>query len=370
MNDKRIIQDLARDYAEVANSEENRAVKHHYKDLNSMRSCRPIVLVDEIPWGEFDYIPELQLITADTRAQTIERYLRQKLFQYRNFRGDMYLEPYYPLKQPYTIDSMGIDILEETISTDPGNTIVSHDYHDQLDGDEALAKLHIPEVRCDRKIEQRMIGEAGDLLGSVLPVHPVGCELHFHPWDIISEWRGVSELLLSLYDAPEFCHKVMEKLTEIHLGILEQLEELKLLHNNGPLIHCTAGFADELNSENGVFDRSNMWGRGTAQIFGDVSPSMHDEFDLHYQKQFMEGFGLVYYGCCEPLHTKIDLVEQIPAIRKISITPWADVDIAAECMAGKYVMSRKSNPAYVAFQIDDDVIRKETEQTLKACKKK
>jgi hypothetical protein len=368
MNDKTILQQLAGAYAELANSDENQKTKERYKDLNSMRPVRPIVLVDEIPWHEFSDIPQLKLSCNNENARQIEQYLRRKLFQYRNFRGDMYLEPYYPLKKPYRIESPGIEIIEETISSDPDNAIVSHEYHDQLTGDEDLSKLHIPEVIYDRDLEDRLVNQGEELLGGFLPVKPVGGEFHFHPWDTISEWRGVNNLLLSLYDAPDFCHRIMKKMTEVHLGILIQLEKKGLLRNNGPLIHCTAGFADELE-EDGPCTRNNMWGRGTAQIFGDVSPSMLEEFDLAYQKEFMEGFGLVYYGCCEPLHTKIDLVDKLPSIRKISITPWADVDIAAECMAGKYVMSRKPNPAHVAILTEEDVVAQEIAQTVEACRR-
>ena len=56
----------------------------------------------------------------------------------------------------------------------------------------------------------------------------------------------------------------------------------------------------------------------------------------------------MYYGCCEPLDRKIDIVRKLPNLRKISITPWADVKRAAEQMGSDFVMARKPNPAMVA----------------------
>ena len=41
----------------------------------------------------------------------------------------------------------------------------------------------------------------------------------------------------------------------------------------------------------------------------------------------------------------------------------------AERLGGKYVYSRKPNPANVAIATDTDVIRKETEKTVKLCQK-
>jgi hypothetical protein len=41
------------------------------------------------------------------------------------------------------------------------------------------------------------------------------------------------------------------------------------------------------------------------------------------------GCGLNYYGCCEPLHNKMDILAKVPRLRKISISPWCDVARAA-----------------------------------------
>ena len=106
-----------------------------------------------------------------------------------------------------------------------------------------------------------------------------------------------------------------------------------------------------------------------AQILGSVSREMHEEFDINYMKELMKPFGLVYYGCCEPLDKKIDIVEKIPNLRKISITPWADIDIAAEVIGNKYVIANKPNPASVAINLDEDNLRKEIKKTLDACKR-
>ncbi len=97
---------------------------------------------------------------------------------------------------------------------------------------------------------------------------------------------------------------------------------------------------------------------------------MHDEFDIEYMKKTVGQCGLVYYGCCEPLDKKIDIVEKIPNLRKISITPWADVQIAAEAINTKYVLSAKPNPAFVSEPIlDEENLKKELNNILDACKK-
>ena len=61
-----------------------------------------------------------------------------------------------------------------------------------------------------------------------------------------------------------------------------------------------------------------------------------------------ERFGLVYYGCCDPLDGKIKEVRKIPHLRKISISPWANKERGAEEISRNYVDSYKPNPAYIA----------------------
>ena len=69
------------------------------------------------------------------------------------------------------------------------------------------------------------------------------------------------------------------------------------------------------------------------------------------------------------MHDRIDKLQQYPNLRKIGVSPWADVEASAEIIGGHYVFSRKPNPANVAGVLDEEVIRKEITQTVKACRK-
>jgi hypothetical protein len=81
----------------------------------------------------------------------------------------------------------------------------------------------------------------------------------------------------------------------------------------------------------------------------------------------MEPFGLVYYGCCEPLDRKVKILRQIPRLRKISVTPWANAQVAAEAIGRDFVVSAKPNPAHVGGVFDAAVVREEIKTILDAC---
>jgi hypothetical protein len=57
---------------------------------------------------------------------------------------------------------------------------------------------------------------------------------------------------------------------------------------------------------------------------------------------------LNYYGCCEALHAKLEILRQAPNLRKVSVSPWADVDKMVSRTNGAYVLSHKPTPAILA----------------------
>lgn len=63
------------------------------------------------------------------------------------------------------------------------------------------------------------------------------------------------------------------------------------------------------------------------------------------------------------------MVEKIPNVRKISISPFADSVVAAQNIGDKYIMSNKPNPAYVAVDnVNCDIVGTDLRKTIKACR--
>jgi hypothetical protein len=96
---------------------------------------------------------------------------------------------------------------------------------------------------------------------------------------------------------------------------------------------------------------------------------MHQEFELPYAQEIFSLFGRGYYGCCEPLHDRIDMVDKLPNVSKVSISPFANVFVAAENIGNRYIMSRKPTPSYLGTQsVNWDVIEEEIVSSLSACR--
>lgn len=374
MKDREILRKLVSEYVIEAKNERNLKNAELYRALNRKKMIRPVVLMDEIPWNQLAGLDELKLLCEGERERKLEADFRKRLYQWRHFPCDMILPDYFVLGRHISIGSFGIEKQENILEYDQGNNIVSHHYIDQLADEEALEKLHAPEIYVDEEADQRDLEWLNGIFGDLLPVklRGNGHPQYYKPWDEISTWRGVEPLLWDLVDRPEYSHAMVEKLLNIQLDLLDRMEQMNLLPDVDTYIHCTAGLADELPGDvkDGRITRKNLWGRGTAQIFATVSPRMTDEFEIEYAKRYFEGFGLVYYGCCEPLDKKLHVVKKLPNLRKISITPWADAVNAAEQIGDEYVMAHKPNPAFVAVDmLDEEAIRNEVKKVLEVSKR-
>ena len=155
-------------------------------------------------------------------------------------------------------------------------------------------------------------------------------------------------------DDPEIVHAGMRRLQQGRLSFIESLESQGILCLNNANEYVGSGgfgFSDQLPSEgfSGTVRIRDMWGFCEAQTMSEVSPAMHEEFVLEYQLPILEKFGLNCYGCCEPLHLKLDmLLSRVPRLRRVSISPWADKRISAEKLQRKAIFSWKPNPAALA----------------------
>jgi len=371
-HDESILRPLAQAYAQAAAEPRNFERRQLHTASNDLRMLRPVVMLDEIPWQQMDFDGSLACRCEDPDLRGVEWWMRRELFKYRHFPGDMFLQNYVGVGKVVRSTGIGIGVKERTLASGQATSIISHEYEDQLADEAALERIHPPVLTYDEESTRAGWTKIGEAVGDILPVRVTGAtQCGVASWDDISRYRGVTPLLIDLADRPEYSHAVIEKITQCKEAELDQREALGLLDHAGHTLHCTPYLSENLpKPAGGAVTRKNIWGRGTAQIFGAVSREMHDEFDLEYMKRTVGTCGLVYYGCCEPLHNKIDLVEKIPNLRKIGVTPWADVNMAAEIIGPRYVVSAKPNPAAVAVPIlNEDALRRELGEILSACKR-
>ncbi len=370
-NDRDILRELARQLAEIAALPIQQQTIALWKASNGLKPVRPMVMIDQIPWHEMDVDGELTLRTQDDFARGFETDLRRTLYRWKHMRADMVVEAFIGIPKVFHTDGFGITVEENQSIGDPSNDVVGHYYLDQLKTPEDAEKIRTPHITPDIKATRELQAKAQEIFDGILPVRAVGVSTMFNLWDTLVCWHGVENVLVDLVDRPEFMHTVMSRLTNAYVGMVDQLEAHGLLEPAQSTIHCTGAFSDELPAPgfNPEKPRTrDTWTCGMAQVFSSVSPAMHQEFELDYVNKAYERFGLVYYGCCEPLDGKIDIVRKVPHVRKISMSPWVDVERAAEGIGRDFVFSRKPSPAFLAPDtFDPKAGEKRLRMTRDAC---
>jgi hypothetical protein len=236
---------------------------------------------------------------------------------------------------------------------------------------EDVKRIKTPQIIHDEAETAKRQALAEEVFDGIMPVYMEGlkeAEIALDVWDQISFMMGVENACFALADKPEMMHALASRLVEIKMSRFDQLERMDLLCGPQSLIHCTGAWNDDLPKErNAPWTTKQIWTFGLAQMFSTVSPRMFGEYEVDICMPLYERFGLLYYGCCDPLDLKMKQVRRIPNVRKVSMSPWASRERGASEIGGDYVFSHKPNPAYLVH-FDEGLIRGDIRETVQICK--
>ncbi|MEE4194744.1 MAG: hypothetical protein V2J07_06075 [Anaerolineae bacterium] len=370
-HDKTILQNLAAQLAEIAALPVQEEKRELWRKLNALQPERPMVMIDQVCWHEMNVNDELTLLCEDAECRQLETVLRRILYQWKHFRVDMVVEPFIRIPKAINGMTLGLKVEEETAILDPNNDVISHYYENQFVTDADLDKIKEPIITHDAAETARRLEVAHEVFDGILAVRAEGADPYLSLWDPISTWMGVEPAMMAMIEKPDYIHELLERMTTAYLSMLDQLEEQGLLCGPQSLIHCTGAYTTELPKPG--YDPAkprtqDRWMFGLAQMLGSVSPRMFKTFEVDYASRICERFGLVYYGCCDPLHDRMQYVRMIPNVRKVSMSPWVKEDVGAEQIHGDFVYSRKPNPAHVAMDaFNPDLIRETLTYTRDLC---
>ena len=352
--DRLVLQELAKQYMEAATLPVQQEKRMLWSCLNRGEPERPMLVIDQVPVHELNVEGELTAFVEDPVFRGIEEGLRLKLYQWRHFPADMVLEPFISVPMAVENSGYGIAVTEQVAATDPQNSVVSHHYENQIKTEEDIYRVRDMQIRHDTEETARRLEEAADIFAGILPVKAAGIQFHLGLWDHISSVMGVETIYMDLMDRPEFIHKIMRRFTDATIAGMEEANRLGVHNDTASTCHCSYLYSDAYPQENGGGKSQNAWAFGMAQLFSSVSPQTTEEFELPYISELASRFGNLYYGCCERLDDRLEIVSRIPNLRKVSCSPWNDVDRFAQNLPKHLVMSYKPNPAVLGAETFDD----------------
>jgi hypothetical protein len=353
--DRDILRRLAGELAAIAALPVHREKVVLWQKLNDLESVRPMVWINEVCWHEMNVGDELTLRCEHPWAREQEVELRRTLYQWRHLPGDMIVSDY--LACPLAIHSSDFGIMEQVdiVKTDEESDIVSRHYHIQISDFADLDKIKMPVITHNERATAFRFAAMNDTYAGILPVKKVGqTHIWFTPWDWLIRWWGIEEAMLDLYERPDLVNAAVGRMTDAWMTELDQFVAMNLLSldcDNTRIGSGGYGYTRELPGKDynpAHVKPHNMWGCSNAQIFSEVSPEMHWEFALKHDMRWLTRFGLTYYGCCEPLDKKMEILRRIPNLRKVSVNYRCNLDRVASDIGPNYVWSYKPNPAVLA----------------------
>jgi hypothetical protein len=367
--EKETLRELAMKIAEISSHPREKEKADAWKDLNMLQPKCPMVFCDpENGWKEI--ITQEQIKCGSPIARVWEMYLRKEIFWSEKMKDDKVIEPFFNI--PYHYSDSGYGIKEEDKVKGGGDGSFKYLSH-LKDYEKDFEKLRFPVISIDYDKTNKVKELAEDIFGDFLTVRIKGVWWWTlgMTWDFI-KIRGLENLMTDVLIQPEWVHRLMGFLRDSTLDKLAFLEKNNLLslNNDGTYVGSGGfGWTEELPSPGykpGKTRLNDLWGFAESQETVGIDPSLFNEFILPYQLPILEKFGLNCYGCCEPLDVRWQYVKTIPRLRRVSVSPWADVQTMSDYLGKEYIFSRKPSPTDLAVPNPDwNKIRKELREFFK-----
>jgi hypothetical protein len=356
--DDKILRELAKNYMEIAQKDTQQERRELWRTHNSFIHTQPLVYV-----REFLSVPELiepQLECEDEAFRELETTLRYWI-QHDSFEDDYIIEPWIVVHAVHSVEAnnlWGVEVKHEESNAKRG----AWKFDPPIKVLEDKKKLVLPHHQIDEEATMSKLSRFSEVVGDIVPITLSRAPL-YNPnlAEYIADLRGLEQFLWDMIDNREWLHDLIGFLQK---GVQMTHEEAhkegdwKLIDGMNQSMTYSLELPDP-KPYNGRADRKDLWCFCNAQELTLVSPDMHEEYMLKYQLPLMEQFGLIAYGCCEDLSNKIDILRQIPNLRRISVTPFADIEKCAEQIGTDYIISWRPSPAeMVSNNFDPYHIRK------------
>lgn len=368
MDEKAYLRGLAKQQLELARSPRNVALQDVWYAHNSLKSKHPMVIFEEETCKhEF-----LNLQCETPEARFLEAQMQQNIQAFTFIQDDKVIPDFLRIPVKIQSDFFGIHQERENAADSVG-------YHIKPaleDLSEDLDKLTPSTFRYDKAGTEHLENLAADWLGDILPTRRINelNQWHFAMTQHVVNLMGMENMFFAMYDTPDEFHQLMQFLVDDMKRLLRWEEENGLIFANAGNDYMGSGsycFNHELPASGSVLS-TDTWGHINSQESVGISPEMYAEFIFPYYLQIAKEFGLIYYGCCEPVHPIWDTcISKIPNLRKVSISAWCDEAYMAERLSSAPVIySRKPTPNYLGVtpEFDEDAFRSYIANTISLTK--
>lgn len=370
------LRELAQRQAEYARLPIMAKRRQMWYDLNDGRSgARPPVIIETWTF-ERDFLPANVYRCASRLGKEIEYQLLRNLCNHELMDDDKVMPDTFDIDWFQSVDPFGIPIEKQTALDAEGVETAYRYLHPITNLERDFEKLRPLTISVDKEKTLAWQAFLEDLFGGCLPVaiRP-GLSGVTMLTERVIQLMGMQAFYLALIDQPDAIHRLMAYLRDNALALMRKLESENLLRlNNGNQVSFGSSFnftthLPQSDAEPGHVRLCDTWGAANSQETVGISPRMFAEFCLPYYLEVCEPFGLLYYGCCEPVHPFWNEISRLPHLKKVSISRWCNQKFMGEALRGsEIVFSRKPDPNFLSLDqsLDEEAWAAHIRETLEA----
>jgi hypothetical protein len=390
LKDRNTVRGLAAKWMDFAALPVMTERKRLWKAVHDLKAVRPVILI-EPAWIE-GFVADDELVCEDPFLRSVEKSMRITLRQAEELGDDVVIEPHYRLGWKMRFSDYGVPV--EIRSAIGKEASIAYSFSFPIATPEDIRKLKPRTIAVDREKSGRLKETLEEVMGDILPVKVGNYDPFAYEFDVgeygdlgfngnfffgltwqVYRFIGNHGLLYWVYDAPEAIHRLMSYMLADRLAVFEYFQREGLLASNtdsqmaGPRSY---GYVSDLPEPDGQGQVAlkDLWGWAESQEAANISPAMYGEFVLPYLAKLSEKFGLVYYGCCERVDDRLEMIiDAIPNLRSVSVSGWSKLAKTAELLGKNYVYSRKPTPAHISGPNPNwDLLQKDMQDTYAAAR--
>lgn len=374
--DQKILRELAKKQLEYANMPENVKRREEWYLHNDLKGERPMIHLETATF-------EQEILTDRMRcsgafARQVEKQLYGNFLNQELFDDDRVTPDHFGMGYDTYFTLFGIPIHVQEATDASGNKSVGHQFeHVVNDLEEDWEKLGKTEFGVDVKATLAKKQAIEEAIGDILPVKLEGGCLYSVPTQMVVHFMGMENMMYNMMDYPELFQEMMDRIADDTISYYRLMEEKGILlptTGSGGLGQGSWCYNRTLpdQKEPGTYTTKDLWGFMDSQETVSISPEMYEEFIFPCYKKISEQYGLLSYGCCEPVDPIWEsCISKLKNLRKVSISPWCKEEYMGERLRGSNVIfHRKPSPLYLGTgsALDEEGFRSHIRASLHAAR--
>lgn len=378
--DRLILREVAKKQIEFASQDRNATLKEQWYRHNALQGEKPMVVLESGTFGGEVVTPRLRC--TDAYARSVEASIYHNFVNQELFEDDKVTPDYYGVNYDTSFKMFDLDEHIEYASEKEkaSNSGVGIRFVPVIgDLEEDMDKIKPSSFSVDIAGTKKKFDLLTETFGDILPVRMKMNALYSVPTQKIVHLMDMENMMVNMVSYPELFKKIMDQIADDTLAYFDLLEQMKVIL---PTTGCegvaqgTFAFNRELPDTQTVEGRSlttkDVWGYMDSQETVSISPHMFEELVFPCYERIASRFGLLSYGCCEPVHPIWDsCISKLKNLRKVSISAWCDEEFMGERLRGSRVIyHRKPRATFLGYGdvLDEEAFRAHIDKSLAAAR--